>query len=232
MLPDTRVLDKGYIQLRNFRGNDKDIVNVARVTYRGKTTNQEPLNDKDKSLLKRLWNNGHTSPFRHQTISFTIKAPLFVIEQLKTHKVGVAWNEASQRYKRSIEEFYIPEHFRKQSDHDKQATYDHELVKDQNQALDAYIQSQKDSYRVYKDLLYQGVCREQARAVLPTSLYSTFVATFSLQSLIHLVTLRADKHAQKETREYAYALKYNYLAPLFPETFKIVFEDEMDIKEQ
>ena len=52
-----------------------------------------------------------------------------------------------------------------------------------------------------------GVCKEQARGILPQTMFTTFWATVDLRNLIHFIELRDDDHAQKEIREYAKAMK-------------------------
>ncbi len=52
-----------------------------------------------------------------------------------------------------------------------------------------------------------GVCREQARGVLPQNLMTTFWASVDLSNLLKFIELRASEHAQWEIREYAEAIK-------------------------
>jgi thymidylate synthase (FAD) len=56
---------------------------------------------------------------------------------------------------------------------------------------------------LYKDLLQQGVCPEQARFVLPQSMYTEFIETGSLYGYARLCGLRDAPDAQKEIRDYA-----------------------------
>jgi thymidylate synthase (FAD) len=52
-----------------------------------------------------------------------------------------------------------------------------------------------------------GVSKEQARGVMPPCLYTQFIWTCSLQSLLHFISLRADnKSAQNEIALYANSL--------------------------
>ncbi|MCP4454831.1 MAG: thymidylate synthase (FAD), partial [Planctomycetes bacterium] len=60
---------------------------------------------------------------------------------------------------------------------------------------------------LYKRLVDQGVAREQARGVLPLSLYTEFYWTASLQALVNFIQLRQHETAQYEIREYANALE-------------------------
>ena len=64
----------------------------------------------------------------------------------------------------------------------------------------------KSAIKSYQHLLAQGVAREQARMVLPQSIYTVFVGTVDLHNLAHFVRLRAAPDAQWEMQQYARAL--------------------------
>ena len=70
-------------------GSDLSVVNAARVSY-AKVKNE--FEDKDTKLIGYLAKHGHWSPFAHASISFRIKAPVFVARQLVKHQVGLSWN--------------------------------------------------------------------------------------------------------------------------------------------
>ena len=70
-----------------------------------------------------------------------------------------------------------------------------------------------------------GVCREQARCVLPLGLYSEVYWTASLQAVAHFLHLRLDGHAQWEIRQYAAAVR-DLTRPLFPESLKALMAQE------
>ena len=89
----------------NKMGNDMSVVNAARVSFA--KVKKGKLDAKDDKLIKYLAYWGHWSPFAHATMSFRIKAPIFVARQLVKHQVGLAWNEVSRRYIDDKPEFYI-----------------------------------------------------------------------------------------------------------------------------
>ena len=116
------VLDKGFVEVLDKLGNDLSVVNSARVSF-GKR--KETWDKSDERLVTFLAKHKHFSPFRHLQVQFHIKAPEFVMRQWYKHVVGIettsssvtkdhAWNEISGRYV-PVEEFYIPEIWRKQS---------------------------------------------------------------------------------------------------------------------
>ena len=197
-----KVLDKGFIEIVDVMGTDLSVVNSARVSFGKKADKMKP---KDERLIKYLWENKHSSPFRHATIQFHLKAPIFVLRQWMKHQVGCAWNEISGRYVEFSGEFYEPELFRKQSKNNKQGSEGQ--IESTDAAKEIYFDSCNSSLQSYYSLLELGVCKEQARMVLPLSLYSECYWTASLQAVMHFLTLREDSHSQWEIREFAKAVR-------------------------
>jgi thymidylate synthase (FAD) len=62
------------------------------------------------------------------------------------------------------------------------------------------------------------VSKEQARAILPSAMYTSFVWTCSLQALFHFISLRIGEGAQSEIVSYAQAL-LDLGCPVAPEAF-------------
>ena len=193
-----RVLDNGFVELVDSMGNDLSVVNSARVSFGKK---KSKFDEKDKKLIKYLLEHEHTSPFRHASLQFHIKAPIFVLRQWQKHQVGCSWNEISGRYVEFKEEYYIPRVFRKQSSNNKQGSFGE--VDATQFCSEVYKNAMSSSFDRYKILLSSGVCREQARMVLPLSLYSECYWTCSLQAVLHFLRLRLDSHSQYEIRQYA-----------------------------
>jgi thymidylate synthase (FAD) len=61
------------------------------------------------------------------------------------------------------------------------------------------------SLRVYNKLINSGVCREQARGVLPQNLYTQYYGTVNLNNLLKFVDLRSHEGAQVEIQKVAAA---------------------------
>lgn len=214
------VLDKGYIDFLEQFGDELTIVNAARVSF---NNYHQEWQKGDSGLLKYLWRNNHMSPFRHVMLRMRIHAPEFVMRQLYKHVVGIeatsaqatkdhSWNEISQRYK-EVSEFWIPGAWRAQSKDNKQAS-DGE-IENQKLAMIRYNDTLDEIERCYNDLLQLGVAREQARAILPLSQYTTVIWTASLQAILNFIELRDHDHAQWEIREYAKVMK-DYIVENFP----------------
>jgi len=54
------------------------------------------------------------------------------------------------------------------------------------------------SLELYNKLIEAGVCREQARGVLPQNMYTTYYGTVSLSNLLKFIDLRTHEGAQWE----------------------------------
>ena len=223
------VLDKGYIRVVDTLGDDLTPVNAARVSFDGYS---EEFTDKDRKLSKFLIKHKHHSPFRHQTIQVIIKAPEFVMRQWYKHVVGIettsshvtkdhAWNEISGRYV-SYNEFYLPTEFRKQSEDNKQASDG--LVDSQAHVQRIWQIGQREAITAYEELLKHGVAREQARSLLPLTVYTKVWWTASFQSVMNFIELRDEPTSQVEIQEYARAMR-KIMLTFFPETTKLWFDD-------
>ena len=219
------VLDKGYIELVDTLGDDLTPVNAARVSFDGFS---ETFTDKDRKLSKFLIKHKHHSPFRHQHAMFIIKAPEFVMRQWYKHVVGIettsshvtkdhAWNEISGRYV-PYDEFYEPTEFRKQSEDNKQASDG--LIDDQVTATIKWRTAQKELIDTYNKFLDMGMAKEQARSILPLTVYTKVWWTASFQSILNFIELRDEPTSQVEIQEYARALK-KIMLETFPETTKL-----------
>ena len=219
------VLDKGYIEVVDTLGDDLTPVNAARVSFGGRS---DEFTEKDRKLSKFLIKHKHFSPFRHQHLQVIIKAPEFVMRQWYKHVVGIettsthvtkdhAWNEISGRYV-PYDEFYEPTKFRKQSDDNKQASEG--LIDKQVEATMMWRETQRKSIETYNELLEMGMAKEQARSILPLTLYTKVWWTASFQSVMNFIELRDEATSQVEIQEYARALK-EIMLEVFPETTKL-----------
>tara|TARA_Y100001972_G_C7643621_1_gene323360 strand:+ start:1136 stop:1423 length:288 start_codon:yes stop_codon:yes gene_type:complete len=63
----------------------------------------------------------------------------------------------------------------------------------------------KNSIKLFDDLLDAGICREQARGVLPQNLYTEYYGTVNLNNLLKFVDLRIHEGAQWEIQRVAEA---------------------------
>ena len=201
---------QGWVGLIDHLGTEATIVNAARVSF-GKLKTE--MDERDVKLLHYLIENRHTSPLEHVVFTFSIHCPLFVRGQWHRHRTW-SYNEISRRYTEIDMEFYTPEHLRRQAESNRQASFADPEFEDA--ALRELIRTQNvQSLELYNKLLDSGVCREQARGVLPQNMMVTFWGTVDLSNLLHFLRLRDSEHAQYEIREYAIAIR-QLIAPVVP----------------
>ncbi len=196
-----RVLDKGFVRLIDFMGNDAAIVQAARVSY-GKGTKSV---SEDRSLIRYLMRNKHTSPFEMVEFKFHVKLPIFVARQWIRHRTANV-NEYSGRYSEMKDDFYIPElsQIRPQSISNKQGRAEEPFSTEKSEAIKNQIaEFQNKSFGEYNTLLDDGLARELARINLPVSNYTEWYWKIDLHNLFHFLRLRLDHHAQYEIRVYA-----------------------------
>ncbi|WP_027459891.1 FAD-dependent thymidylate synthase [Deinococcus murrayi] len=198
-------------------GSDKMIVNAARVSFGGDS--DAPLNGRDEKLIRYLLRHQHGSPFEHNLVTFKVVCPIFVDRQLVRHRVGVSKNEISGRYVELQERNFTPPSFRRQAPSNRQASVEDDGTLDQAAAAAVWEGAWRAAFAAYQELLALGVTREQARGVLPLSLYTESYYTFNVRSLLHFLSLRDHEGAQYETQLYARALA-ELAEPLFPVTFR------------
>lgn len=182
------------------------VVNAARVSHGKRKT---VVDDADRKLIRYLAEHKHDSPFRHPQLTLRIECSEVVARQLYKHQVGSAmnfrdtpWNEISGRYVEYDAGVYMPLVYRgKPESNVKQGSG--RPIWEQDKAWRTYYEAVQMSQEAYQSLLAIGVCKEQARMVLPMATKTQFIVTGSLSYWIHLVRLRTDSHAQKECRDVA-----------------------------
>ena len=220
---------KSSLRLLDSMGNSLSVVNDARQSFAAESAE---WTERDGKLLRYLAKHHHTSPFRGVVFKWSVKAPLFIARQWWKHTVAstfvddqLGWNEKSFRYCAADEaEFYIPIEFLQQSEDNRQASAGPLPSRSQALALVQYAQAVEACKQAYAGLLLIGVSKEQARSILPSALYTSFVWTCSLQALFHFISLRIGKGAQGEIVSYAKAL-LELGRPVAPEAFDAFAEN-------
>jgi thymidylate synthase (FAD) len=178
--------------LMDYMGSDVTVVNAARVSF-GKKTSNTYTTDKDDKLIWYLAEHKHMSPFGHCFASFHVKAPIFVARQLVKHKF-LRWNEISRRYVDDEPEFYEPKTWRGRAKDKKQGS-EGEVKTNANTSHHNSV-----TLALYKQLLDEGVCPEQARMVLPQSTMTEWYWSGSLDAFADMCNLRCAFDTQAETR--------------------------------
>ena len=201
-------------------GSDLTVVNAARVSF---DKHHELFTNGDEKLIKYLATHGHWTPFRHPQLQLRISAPIFVARQLIKHQVGLVWNEVSRRYVDSKPMFFITKAWRSKAENKKQGSGDEiiELAPEEWDYIDKAYRWANDSYSM---LLKKGVAPEQARMVLPQSMYTEWYWTGSLFAFSRVCKLRLHDDAQLETRELAQKIN-DLIKPKFPISWRYLVEE-------
>jgi len=207
--------------------SDITVVNAARVSFDKRS---EPvgyfhpeglssigkwvpkLNDKDQRLIKFLARHNHKSPFNHTFIVTHVKAPVFVARQLVKHKF-MPWNEVSGRYVTFNPEFHDMGEYRKKAKDKKQGSG--KPIKDPSNLEMIFQESHHSCFRRYKQALAEGLCEEQARALLPLDLMTQWYWSGTLGAWADMYKLRIQEDAQLETQEIA-RMASEIIEPWFP----------------
>ena len=211
------------VEYMDHMGSDLTVVNAARVSF--DKEHEEFDHATDRGLIKYLATHNHWSPFAHCSVTFRVKAPIFVARQLVKHTVGFSWNEVSRRYVDNEPEFYFPESWRARAANVKQGSSDTEIafLTDPAKVLTASALS------TYNEMLKHGVCPEQARMVLPQNTQTEWIWTGTLYAWARMCQLRLDSHTQRETQIVAEKVA-KQLAELFPVSWEFLMNIEPERK--
>ena len=201
----------GKVQYIDHMGSDLTIVNSARVSF---GVEKEELDDRDKKLVNYLVKHRHTSTFEHNVVTFKFVVPIFVRSQHMRHRTW-SYNEISRRYTDKDLAFYCPDAFRTQHKSNRQSSNSDEInpilypdLSDPafgiacNQELRTHVGR---SIILFENLMAAGVCREQARMVLPQNMYTEYYGTVNLNNLLKFIGLRTHAGAQQEIQDVAEA---------------------------
>ncbi len=221
-----KVLDHGHLRLVDHMGGDLSIARNARVSYDAEWKAGEDQGS-DTRLINYLMKNGHNTPFESVTVTFDVKAPIFILRQWHRHRTQ-SYNELSARYRPLSEEFYVPEPHMIgiQSKDNKQMRDITNLDEDEKRTARSLcvtmMESHKNAFTAYQELLHKGVPRELARSVLPVAIYSHMFATANLHNWFGFLRERLHEHAQYEIRVYAEAILTNLrdIAPVATKAFE------------
>ena len=198
--------DIGRVQLIQHWGSDATVVRSARVSF-GKDSDKEELSKKDIKLVKYLIKNKHTSTLEHCGMTFKFVVPLFIRSQHHRHRTW-SYNEISRRYTDVNLNFYEPKQFRTQHEDNRQASNEGELFVPRVRQMSGVFlveQHHQQSLTLFNSLIKAGVCREQARGVLPQNLYTEYYGTCNLSNLLKFIDLRMHEGAQWEIQVVAEA---------------------------
>jgi thymidylate synthase (FAD) len=187
-------------------GTDDMVVDCARVSFNKQHSNYTA--EQNAKLIRYLAEHRHWSPFSQPKAQFRMTLPIFVARQWEKHRIGCVrgydiydHSEESRRYVDDTPQFWSPSEWRRRPDGS---------IKQGSGAKAGDWQAEKASWfldravrgarEAYETLLALGIAPEQARVVLPQSMYTSWIETGSLAYWARLCNLRLDGHAQQEIR--------------------------------
>lgn len=149
---------------------------------------------------------GHYGPLEHPAI--TLNAAFFphcVMQQARTHRVGVSFDVQSGRYTGQrvvqvargtldLEEVFWLRPVGTYRDRQGKR-YDYTAEDRSFDELECLVAAER-----YRDKLAMGFAEEHARGTIPFDIRQHFVVSFSLRALMHFLDLRAKLDAQEEIR--------------------------------
>ena len=181
------------VELVRANASDADVVFAARVSTVGEQSLEDVDADPQRSagLINYLMRDRHGSPFEHNSMTFFVKAPIFVWREHMRHRIA-SYNEESARYRELLPVFYVPSHERPLVQSGKPGAYEfHPGTPAQSELVERTIQeSCTAAYSGYLEMLEAGVAREVARMVLPVTIYSSAYVTMNARALMNFLSLR------------------------------------------
>lgn len=164
---------------------------------------------------------GHYGPLEHPQITFNVGYfPHSMMQQVRTHRVGVSFDVQSFRYtgsriinvaqgKQDVEEvFYLRPVGKYTNRQGKRYFYS-----EQQRAED--LQWCLQACQHYQKRIEQGLSEEHARGLIPFDARQHFILSCNLRSLLHLLDLRWKKDAQLEAQKFC-ELLYTHLEQWTP----------------
>lgn len=184
-----KFLSEPEVRLVDHMGDDNSVVRAARVS----TSGENAPSGESKGLINYLMKHRHGSPFEHATMTWYVKAPIFVFREFHRHRIA-SYNELSGRYSELLPEFYVPAE-------DRPLVNVGTSARPEFAAGDAgqrrtVMDCLKDMYYMawddYQNMLKDGIANEIARMVLPVGIYSQMYVTMNVRALMNFLSLRID----------------------------------------
>jgi thymidylate synthase (FAD) len=163
--------------------------------------------DAGKLVIKHLLagDRGHYGPLEHPSITLaTAGFPHSVMQQARTHRVGVSFDVQSMRYTGQricdvaagwdVEDvFYLRPVGEYRDRQGKKYAYTEAM---RQADLEACI----TAAQIYESKIALGWAEEHARGMIPFDFRQNFVVSFNLRSALHFMDLRSKADAQDEIR--------------------------------
>lgn len=214
------------VELVDYTASDLRVAKAAWVSTKGRRAEDEVDEERQAGLINFLMRDRHGSPFEHNSFTFAVRCPIFVVREVQRHRIA-SYNEESGRYTELQPEFYVPADDRKMIQTGKPGHYVFEMgTRIQTKMVQRIIRSLSSaSYRAYKYMLNKGIAKEVARMVLPLNVYTSFYVTMNARGLMNFLSLRTENydaaypsHPQKEIQMVADQME-SVFAEVMPNTY-------------
>lgn len=228
------------VTLIDHMGDDNSIVRSARVSVTGeqladgfpseedaKTIPFGELEQRRKravGLINYLVREKHGSPFEQNSMTFYVKAPIFVFREFHRHRVGFSYNEMSGRYTKLKPEFWVPGEDRPLVNVGTSAKPEMSpgSIEQWTRQVERMSRVYDVAWEAYEEALADGIANEVSRAVLPVGIYSQMYVTMNLRSALNFLSLRTHEpeashvsRPQREIEDVAREIE-KHVAKLFP----------------
>lgn len=175
-------------------GSDEAIIKAMLVSTQGELAQQDADPEAMRGRINFLMANKHGTPFEHGSMTFFVKAPIFVFREFHRHRIGFSYNEESGRYKKLMPEFYVPPAHRPLRQVGKPGAYEFEpgTPEQYDELISTMKRRARDAYHDYEFRLNLGIAKEVARMDLPLNIYSSMYVTCNPRSLMSFLALRTN----------------------------------------
>ena len=206
-------MDKFRVETISATTNPQQLVWVAmHQDYSENFAYDETVPPEEKAgrlVIKHLLsaNRGHYGPLEHPQITFNVGYfPHSMMQQVRTHRVGVSFDVQSFRYtgqriidvvqgKRNVEDvFYLRPVGGYTNRQGKHYIYTEEQREED-------LEWCTEACQRYYQRINEGLAEEHARGLIPFDARQHFVLSCNMRSLMHLLDLRWKKDAQLEAQK-------------------------------
>lgn len=182
--------------LMDSMGGEGSIVRRARVSTEGAGSIEIPqrvLEGSDLGLLKWLYKHKHGTPFEGVEFEWYFEVPVFVSRQIVKHRLS-SINEESGRYREMAGVFWIEPENRPMVQVGKTGDYNFQPGRpDQLEAMQSLERMTAEAqWTNYQKALAYGIAKENARKILPFTIYTSMYFKANLRSMLNFCSLRKD----------------------------------------
>ena len=201
-------MNKNNVELLGYYGDDR-VMALSAWTSTSRDLTEDKV-ERIPKLLKMLASEGHHTPFEKSSLHFLVTVDQATHIHLLKHRIGVAINGESARYKELKEDkTYIPEDWDITTKDGAEVLggYKQGAILRWDSILEKYSQKSNELYHKCLEeltpILGRKRAKESARFFKTMNSQITMDVMFNFRSFMHFQKLRNDEHSQKEVRELA-----------------------------